>query len=505
MGDFMYGGSVLTNDSCMSSQSLLDTLSINNLLNIKHLSNGAGVGSVGGGLSPSASEPSSNVGNSSVDSIVDNNNSTNGGCKSGKKSAMSTTTSMASSGVSGVDETGLLIAHSQIASSNSAVTIPTITTAISSECSLTASSVNTLSLQLNAGQSDDDTSTSSLLNGGGSGTSPIASLNSHSNNNNNPNATNNNLLMENSDLHLPSAAEELSLKAADLSCLSVTSSLMNGGSSSHMILPPNGLNFGTAPDHSPWSTSIDDPTTAASSHLSINGLGGFQNYSNSHLYNGAAVAAAAAAAAAQQQRRAITASHGGFPHHGLSPNNPQNHMLQHHSSSNPQSQQPQQSQYKNSYPTWSNPAPTPWSQQQPPQNPQNPMNSWNRGRSVPNMNLGNTLSNPLHPRKPHNSQQQSLSPYSNHLHQSQQQPHLQQSLASNLINSPSKYRRSTSYPAGKSGLPSAGNGAGGGGGGPFGAGPLDCVPPLDDTRDPFLSSYQVSALDFQTLVDLHLP
>ncbi|XP_062716677.1 uncharacterized protein DDB_G0283357-like [Aedes albopictus] len=490
MGDFMYGGSVLTNDSCMSSQSLLDTLSINNLLNIKHLSNGAGVGSVGGGLSPSASEPSSNVGNSSVDSIVDNNNSTNGGCKSGKKSAMSTTTSMASSGVSGVDETGLLIAHSQIASSNSAVTIPTITTAISSECSLTASSVNTLSLQLNAGQSDDDTSTSSLLNGGGSGTSPIASLNSHSNNNNNPNATNNNLLMENSDLHLPSAAEELSLKAADLSCLSVTSSLMNGGSSSHMILPPNGLNFGTAPDHSPWSTSIDDPTTAASSHLSINGLGGFQNYSNSHLYNGAAVAAAAAAAAAQQQRRAITASHGGFPHHGLSPNNPQNHMLQHHSSSNPQSQQPQQSQYKNSYPTWSNPAPTPWSQQQPPQNPQNPMNSWNRGRSVPNMNLGNTLSNPLHPRKPHNSQQQSLSPYSNHLHQSQQQPHLQQSLASNLINSPSKYRRSTSYPAGKSGLPSAGNGAGGGGGGPFGAGPLDCVPPLDDTRDPFLSSYQ---------------
>ncbi|XP_021693473.1 cytoplasmic polyadenylation element-binding protein 2 [Aedes aegypti] len=484
MGDFLYGGSVLANDSCMSSQSLLDTLSINNLLNIKHLSNGAGVSSAGGGLSPSGAESSLNVNSSGSDSIVDNNNSTNGGCKSGKKSAMPTTTSMTSSGGSGVDETGLLIAHSQIASSNSAVTIPTITTAISSECSLTASSVNTLSLHLNAGQSDDDTSTSSLLNGGGSGTSPIASLNSHSNNNNNPNATNNNLLMENSDLHLPSAADELSLKAADLSCLSVTSSLMNGGTSSHMILPPNGLNFGTTPDHSPWSTSIDDPTTAASSHLSINGLGGFQNYSNNHLYNGAAVAAAAAAAAAQQQRRAITASHGGFPHHGLSPNNPQNHMLQHHSSSNAQ---PQQSQFKNSYPTWSNPAPSPWSQQQPPQNPQNPMNSWNRGRSVPNMNLGNGLTNPLHPRKPHNqNSQQSMSPYSNHLHQSQQ-PHLQQSLGSNLINSPSKYRRSTSYPAGKSGLPNSGNNAGGGG---FGAGPLDCVPPLDDSRDPFLSSYQ---------------
>lgn len=472
MGDFLYGGSVLANDSCVSSQSLLDTLSLNNLLNIKHLTNGSNVAG-GGGLSPSvASEPSAASPNSSslvvVDSCVDNNNSSQ---KLGKKS----------------DEQGLLITSGttgpMAATSNSS--IPT-----SSE--IAASVVNTLSSL----QSDDDTSTSSLLNGGGGGiASPIASLN----NNNNPNAANNNLLIENSDLHMSNAVEELSLKGADLSCLGVTTS-------SHMVLPPNGgLNFGATSDHnsSPWSTSIDEAT---SSHLSINGLGAFQNFSSNHLYNGAAVAAAAAAAAVQQQRRAITASHGGgFPgHHTLSPNatNP-NHMLQQHQNT---ASQPNQNHFKNSYPTWSNPAPSgPWSQQQQQHSQQqqqpNPMNSWNRGRSVPNnMNLGNGLTNPLHPggrKPPHNSQQpsQAMSPYANHgIHhqqqqQQQQQQHLQLgSAGSNLINSPSKYRRSTSYP-GKSGLGVGGGGGGVGNNGGFGGGPLDVVQ-LDDARDPFLSAYQ---------------
>lgn len=481
MGDFLYGGSVLANDSCVSSQSLLDTLSINNLLNIKHLTNGSNVvgAGAGGGLSPSvASEPSSNSPNSS--SLVDPCDNNNSCQKLGKKP----------------DEQGLLITGTGPMAASNNSNIPTISSAaMSSE--VAASVVNTLSsLQLSAAQhSDDDTSTSSLLNGG-SIASPIASMN---NNNNNPNAANNNLLIENSDLHLSSAAEELSLKGADLSCLGVTSS------SSHMVLPPNGgLNFGTTPDHasSPWSTSIDEAT---SSHLSINGLSAFQNFSSNHLYNGAAVAAAAAAAAAQQQRRAITASHGGF-HHGLSPTNTNpNHMLQQQQQQQHPNQSQQQNQFKNSYPTWSNPAPSgPWSQQ--PQHPQqqqqqpqpNPMNSWNRGRSVPNnMNLGNGLTGSLHgPRKPQHNQ--ALSPYGNHgIHQqqqqqqSQQQQHLQQSLSmagSNLINSPSKYRRSTSYP-GKSGM---GGGVGGNGGNNGFGGPLDVVQQLDDSRDPFLSAYQVS-------------
>ncbi|XP_038110552.1 cytoplasmic polyadenylation element-binding protein 2 isoform X2 [Culex quinquefasciatus] len=481
MGDFLYGGSVLANDSCVSSQSLLDTLSINNLLNIKHLTNGSNVvgAGAGGGLSPSvASEPSSNSPNSS--SLVDPCDNNNSSQKLGKKP----------------DEQGLLITGTVPMAASNNSNIPAISSAaMSSE--VAASVVNTLSsLQLSAAQhSDDDTSTSSLLNGG-SIASPIASMNN--NNNNNPNAANNNLLIENSDLHLSSAAEELSLKGADLSCLGVTSS------SSHMVLPPNGgLNFGTTPDHasSPWSTSIDEAT---SSHLSINGLSAFQNFSSNHLYNGAAVAAAAAAAAAQQQRRAITASHGGF-HHGLSPTNTNpNHMLQQQQQQQHPNQSQQQNQFKNSYPTWSNPAPSgPWSQQ--PQHPQqqqqqpqpNPMNSWNRGRSVPNnMNLGNGLTGSLHgPRKPQHNQ--ALSPYGNHgIHQqqqqqqqqSQQQQHLQQSLSmagSNLINSPSKYRRSTSYP-GKSGM---GGGGGNGGNNGFG-GPLDVVQQLDDSRDPFLSAYQ---------------
>ncbi|XP_055605839.1 translational regulator orb2 [Uranotaenia lowii] len=530
MGDFLYGGSVLTSESCISGQSLLDTLSINNLLNIKHLAaNGStGNGITAGGLSSDLS-----------DNVIDNNNCST---KSLKSSNMTATSCAQSVGDSTIDEcSGLLISSSQIASSNSIVSIPTITTAISSECSLTASNVNSLALQLTTPHSDDDTSTSSLLNGGGSVASPIASLN---NNNNNPNATNNNILVDSSELHLPSA-EELNLKASDLGCLSVSSGLINGGgSSSHMILPPNGLNFGSsASDHcSPWSTSIED--SVASSHLSMNGgLGGFQNFSSNHLYNGAAVAAAAAAAAAQQQRRAIT---GGFPHHGLSPtsSNP-NHMMQAHNLQNPS----QQSQFKNSYPTWSNPSSsTPWSQQHQNQAPQqqqqhqpNSVSTWNRGRSVPNMNLGNGSLNNMHPRnKPHNQSQQSLSPYANHLQQQQQQQHQQQqhqqlSAAAALINnSPSKYRRSTSYPTSaaaaavksSSGLLSnaiaaaaaAAAAANGGGGascssssggisgangnngansvvGGVGVGvsgfgsPLDVVQ-LDDARDPFLSAYQ---------------
>ncbi|XP_055615707.1 cytoplasmic polyadenylation element-binding protein 2 isoform X2 [Toxorhynchites rutilus septentrionalis] len=516
MDDFLYGGSVMGNDSSVSNQSLLDTLSINNLLNMKHLTNGASSGGNGcDGLSPSVSEPSMSASpNSSslmLDSMVDNNN---GGSSLSAKNCIMPETSSAG-GNSAIDESGLLIT-----SSNTSASVPTITTPIASECQLTSpSNVNTLSLQLTAPQSDDDTSTSSLLNGGGSVASPIASLNSHNatHHSNNPNSANNNLLIENSDLHLTSAAEELSLKAGDLSCLNVTSSLMNGGSSSQMGLPPNGLNFGSTSDHSPWSSSIDD---SPGSHLSINELGGFQSYSSNQLYNGAAVAAAAAAAAAQQQRRAITASHGGFSHHELSPNSAvahtsgPNHMLQH---SSVQSQQ-QQNQFKDNYPTWTNPAPAgSWSQQQQQhqqqqqqqqqqQHPahlqqQNSMNSWNRGRSVPNMNLGNSLTSSLQSRKAHNSNPQSqvLSPYGNHMHQQQQQQHhqhhqqqqqqqqqshLQQSLsvASNLINSPSKYRRSTSYP-GKSILPNSSVGGG------FGGGPLDTIP-LDDSRDSFLSSYQ---------------
>ncbi|KFB40908.1 AGAP013171-PA-like protein [Anopheles sinensis] len=312
MGDFLYSSSVLANESCVTNPSLLDTLSINNLLNIKHLTTGGADIGAGSGVSDSLGT----IGESSSSS-----SSVSGLGERSKNNNASTISKMASGGGGGlslgpngtdVDGQGLLMTSSVAASScgvgglSSVSSI--ITTAMSSEgCSLSLA----LGSGGGGGADHDGTVTSSLLNGG-SITSPSIGVNlgnangnnnstghSHSNNGSsssngsnangngngaggaggNPNNANNNLLLDSAadQLQLQSVAEELSLKASDLGCLSVTSNLMNGSSHIGSCLAPSGLGFGATPDHSsPWSTGPDEAGQGgtAGGHLSMNGLGG---------------------------------------------------------------------------------------------------------------------------------------------------------------------------------------------------------------------------------------
>lgn len=234
---------------------------------------------------------------------------------------------------------------------------------------------------------------------------------------------------------------DLNMKG-DMSCLNVVTStsptslssgannhFLNNGTNGHLLMAQSGgasLNFqaSNSPD-SPWSIGEVENS-------------GFVNYSSSN--NG------------QMHKRPIMSQQ--QPHHGLSPNSSIGR--------NNVSQQQQQQQYihynknngnnSNNYSAaWSNSGPnSPWQQQQQQQqqmhqqqqqqqlqlhqsSSQASLPNWNRGRSVPNLN-------PLSPHVPHQRKHQTPTQYSMPPSASSSQ-----GLSPNP-NSPSKYRRSTSYP-----------------------------------------------------------
>lgn len=364
-------------------------------------------------------------------------------------------------------------AASSVLQQSGAVSSCDLSIAINSPISVTSQILST---------DDDLTQATQLLNGTMNASSPVIN-NNLSNNNNNSHTTNNNLLIEsNNDL-----SDELNLKASDLNC--INPNLLNGtiSSASSMLLSnhvssggpssSSGLPTGFNVDHSPWSTAGDEP-----SHLSMNGLPGFQNFSP-NLFNGCAMAQALQQQQQNQPRRAITASHSGYGPHGLSPNNMGRstpHLQTGQNQMPPQQQQqqhPQMSQqYKNPYPAWSQAPSSGNNQGPPPQQQQNQqMNQmWNnRGRSAPNLN-------PMPGMPPANRKPHPLSNYGN---------------ASNQMGggqvgaiSPSKYRRSTSYP-GKNMQQQQQQQAQGYHGN---ASNMPDCGGLDGVIDPFMGGYQVS-------------
>lgn len=227
---------------------------------------------------------------------------------------------------------------------------------------------------------------------------------------------------------------DLNMKGSDMSCLNVVTassptSLSSGpnnnhflnGSNGHLLMAQSGgasLNFQTSnsPD-SPWSIGEVENS-------------GFVNYSSTN--NG------------QMHKRPIMSQQ---PHHGLSPNsgigrnNASQQQYMHYNKNNGNN--------SNNYSAaWSNSGPnSPWQQQQMQQqqlqqqqqqllhqsSSQASITNWNRGRSAPSLN-------PLSPHVPHQRKHQTPTQYSMPPSASSSQ-----GLSPNP-HSPSKYRRSTSYP-----------------------------------------------------------
>lgn len=224
---------------------------------------------------------------------------------------------------------------------------------------------------------------------------------------------------------------DLNLKSVDMDCLNVVTSssptsLSSGANNNHFMNGTNGhllmaqsggasLNFqaSNSPE-SPWSIGEVEGS-------------GFVNYSTTG--NG------------QMHKRPIMSQQ---PHHGLSPNsgigrNNASHQQYNHYNKN-------NGNNTNNYSVlWSNSGPnSPWQQQQQQQQQQHhvqmqhqsssqaPLSNWNR-RSVPNLN-------PLSPHQHHQRKHQTHTQYSMPPSASSSQ-----GLSPNP-NSPSKYRRSTSYP-----------------------------------------------------------
>lgn len=226
---------------------------------------------------------------------------------------------------------------------------------------------------------------------------------------------------------------DLNIKGNDMSCLNVVTSssptsLSSGvnnnhflnGTNGHLLMAQSGasLNFqaSNSPD-SPWSIGEVENS-------------GFVNYSSTN--NG------------QMHKRPIMSQQ---PHHGLSPNssigrnNASQQQYIHYNKNNGNN--------SNNYSAaWSNSGPnSPWQQQQQMQQHQQhqqqllhqsssqaSLPNWNRGRSVPNLNPMSPHV-PPHQRKHQTPQQYPMPPSASS----------SQGLSPNP-NSPSKYRRSTSYP-----------------------------------------------------------
>lgn len=248
---------------------------------------------------------------------------------------------------------------------------------------------------------------------------------------------------------VPSSADmidvDLNIKTSDINCLNVITSsptvlssaggnVLGGGShfsNGHLLMAQNSnssLNFQAtlSPTTDNWSIGDDN-------------AGGFVNYSSPN--NG------------QLHKRAIMSQQ---PHHGLSPNssiaraNSQQQQFVHYNKNNCNSS-------NNFSSAWSNHSGqnSPWQQQQQMQllqstssssSSQMSLNAWNRGCSVPNLNPLSPHNNMMHQQQRihQNTTQYSMpSSASSSQQHHQQPPH--QGLSPNL-NSPSKYRRSTSYP-----------------------------------------------------------
>lgn len=222
---------------------------------------------------------------------------------------------------------------------------------------------------------------------------------------------------------------DLNIKGSDMSCLNVVTSssptsLSSGANNSHFLNGTNGhllmaqsgasLNFqaSNSPD-SPWSIGEVENS-------------GFVNYSSTN--NG------------PMQKRPIMSQQ---PHHGLSPNssssarnNASHQQYIHYNKNNGNN--------SNNYSAaWSNSGPnSPWQQQQmqhqqqllhQSSSSQASLTNWNRGRSAPNLN-------PLSSHGPHQRKHQTTTQFSMPPSASSSQG------ISPNPNSPSKYRRSTSYP-----------------------------------------------------------
>jgi hypothetical protein len=221
---------------------------------------------------------------------------------------------------------------------------------------------------------------------------------------------------------------DLNIKSNDMGCLNVVTSssptsLSSGVNNNHFL---NGNNGHLLMAHSGASLNFQASNSPDSPSWSIGEVenSGFVNYSSTN--NG------------QMHKRPIMSQQ---PHHGLSPN----------SSIGRNNASQQQQQYihynknngnSNNYSApWSNSGP--WQQQQQQMQHQQQLlhqsssqasvTNWNRGRSVPNLN-------PLSPHVPHQRKHQTPVQYSMPPSASSSQ-----GLSPNP-NSPSKYRRSTSYP-----------------------------------------------------------
>ncbi|KAG5670000.1 hypothetical protein PVAND_000288 [Polypedilum vanderplanki] len=320
--------------------------------------------------------------------------------------------------------------------------MPTTTMAVSNPPTSTTVTTTQVSSLMNK---DDDAAVTIIIKESGEQKDEVVNVNGsigsqESENNNNGQQR---LFAECSDdFHSP-ITSEADKKVSANSPTDVNSSLLNFqatnspttefSSNGHLLMAQNSsLNFQAAssPTDSPWS--IGDENSS--------GSGGFVNYSSPN--NGQAM-----------HKRPIMSQQQQL-HHTLSPNS----SLACNSASQQQQQQ-YNIHYKNNgntsgnnFSAWSNHSgPTsPWQQQQQMQqllqstsssSSSQIQSSWNRGRSAPNLNpLSPHIMQQQHQRKHQNATQFSMPSSASSLQQHQQQQ------GSPNLTSPSKYRRSTSYP-----------------------------------------------------------
>lgn len=230
---------------------------------------------------------------------------------------------------------------------------------------------------------------------------------------------------------------DLNIKSTDINCLNVITSSPSGGgnvmgghfSNGHLLMAQNSssLNFQAPPSPTtdspnPWSIGDDN-------------AGGFGNYSSP---NG------------QLHKRPVMSQQ---PHHGLSPNSG---IARANSASQQQQQFGHYNKNNNNFSSaWSNHSGqnSSWQQQQQqmqllqstPSPSSSQMNAWNRGCSVPNLNplSPHNMMHQQQQQRIHQNTQYSMPSSASSSQQHHQPPH--QGLSPNP-NSPSKYRRSTSYP-----------------------------------------------------------
>ncbi|XP_070503923.1 cytoplasmic polyadenylation element-binding protein 2 isoform X1 [Chironomus tepperi] len=317
--------------------------------------------------------------------------------------------------------------------------MPTTTMAVSSPQNSTSSSINTQVIGDAAEKTDDDTS--EILK---------AAVNNNNNNNNLKNGAISSLLTNDNcspkiTLHSPISIRtnvtndidiELNIKSTDVNCLNVvtsspnsTTNFLNNTNGHPMLMEQNsGMNFPAGSSENS-SLVINDWSIGEDNCNTNNAFASYSSHNNGQIL-----------------KRSIVNPQ---MHHGLSPNsNVNRNNIQHHQQQQYIHSNKNNSNSGNNFPQWSNNSASnsSWQHQipllQPNSTSQGPLNPvWNRGRSG-----GNSLSN--HGLNHHQQQQQLYHrkqfPASSVASSSQNQS--QGGLSPNLNSSPSKYRRSTSYP-----------------------------------------------------------